>query len=208
MNRSSKLAFAAALLLPALAAAQDAAPQLQEDPRVARFNDVERGWFLGFEAGYLHLLDTPTDDPASFPYAGESGGPANGMVVGAQFGRDLGSRVSLALFAQGGNAHASADYGAFSLYSFGLDARVALFGARDRNDWERFFFYLHARGGYALTYPEGLFGTNDIVVQGGPGIEYYTKLRHFSVGLAADYVRALTAGANGFSVYPTVRYTF
>ncbi len=41
-----------ALLLPALALAQDAAPQLQEDPRAAKFKDVERGFFIGFEAGW------------------------------------------------------------------------------------------------------------------------------------------------------------
>jgi hypothetical protein len=199
---------ALALLLPALALAQDAAPQLQEDPRAAKFRDVERGFFVAFEAGYLGFLDTPTADVEEFPLAGESGGSAGGLLVGVLAGADLGRRVSVALFAQGGNARASADYGAFSLYAGGLDVRVALFGWRDRNDWERLYVYLHARGGYARSRPEGLFGTDDVVVAGGPGVEYYTRLRHFSLGLGADVVQATKAGATGFAVYPTVRYTF
>jgi hypothetical protein len=197
-----------AVLLPALALAQDAAPQLQEDPRAARFRDVERGFFLGFETGFVELLDTPTADPVKFPYAGKTGGAAGGLHLGVTVGVDLGSRLSVALFGQGGNQKADPNYGAFSLYAAGVDVRVAVLGARDRNDWERFFVYVHGRGGYAVSYPKGLFGTTDLVVQGGPGIEYYTRLRHFSLGLAADALYATKAGAFGFAVYPTVRYTF
>ena len=199
---------ALALLLPALALAEDAAPQLQEDPRAARFRDVERGFFVGFEAGYQGWLDTPTADVEKFPLAGTSGGSAGGLVVGVLVGTDLGSRLSVALYAQGGNAKANPDYGAFSLFSGGADVKLAVFGRRDRNDWERLYLYVHARGGWARSYPEGLFGTSDVVFAAGPGVEYYTRLRHFSVGFGADYVRATKAGANGFAIYPTVRYTF
>ena len=197
-----------ALLLPALALAQDAAPQLQEDPRAAKFRDVERGFFIGFEAGYQGWLDTPTADPAKFPLAGTSGGSAGGLEIAVLVGTDIGSRMSFALYAQGGNAKASPDYGAFGLYSGGADLRVAVLGRTDRNDWERFYLYLHGRAGYAKSYPEGLFATSDFVVAAGPGIEYYTRLRHFSVGFAADFVRATKAGANGYTIYPSVRYTF
>ncbi len=199
---------AVALLIPALAVAQDAAPQLQEDPRAARFKDVERGFFIGFEAGYLGMTDTPTADRERFRLAGESGGSAGGLLVGALVGVDLGTRLSVALFAQGGNERANANYGAFSLLSVGADAKVALRGWRDRNDWERLFVYVHGRGGYAKTYPAGLFGTTDVLLAAGPGVEYFTKLRHFSIGLGADLVYATKAGALGFAVYPTVRYTF
>lgn len=197
-------------LLPLAAVAQDtkAAPVLQEDPRAPRFHDVERGFFIGFEAGYLGFMDTPTADPGKFPYAGTSGGSAGGLYLGASLGVDLGTRVSIALIAQGGNARANVSYGAFSLYSGGADLRVSVIGAHDRNDFERFFVYLHARGAYGRTYPTGLFGTDELMVSGGPGIEYYTQLRHFSVGLAGDYVYATNAKVSGFAVYPTVRYTF
>ncbi|GAO05314.1 adventurous gliding motility protein CglE [Anaeromyxobacter sp. PSR-1] len=197
-----------ALTAPLLAGAQESAPRLQEDPRAARFRDVERGLFVGMEAGYMAFTDTPTEDPAKYPYAGKAGGSAGGLMVGLTLGMDFGNRLSLAIYGQGGNQKGSSNYGAFSLFAGGLDARVALLGWTDRNDWERFFLYVHGRGGYAKSWPEGLFSTNDVVVQGGPGIEYFTRLRHFSVGLAADYVYATKAKASGFAVYPTVRYTF
>lgn len=197
-----------ALCLPRLAAAQEAAPPLQENPRAARFNDVERGWFVGFQAGYLGFVDTPTQDEAKYPYAGSSGGRAGGMLVAAEVGKDLSSRLSLSLFAEGGNARARVSYGAFSIYAGGLDVRYAYLGRKDRNDWERFFLYVHGRAGYAVTYPKGLFGESDVVMQLGPGVEYFTRLRHFSIGASLDYVRAFKAKANGFALYPTVRYTF
>jgi hypothetical protein len=180
--------LAVALLVPSLALAQESAPQLQEDPRA--------------------LLDTPTADRERFRLAGESGGRAGGMLVGAMLGMDLGSRLSVAVFAQGGNQQANANYGAFRVLALGADVRLALVGWRDRNDWERLFLYVHGRGGYATTRPEGLFGTNDVLLAAGPGIEYFTKLRHFSIGIATDAVYAVEAGVFGFSIYPTLRYTF
>ena len=196
------------VLVPALALGQDAAPQLQEDPRVAKFRDVERGFFIGFETGWLSLLDTPTADRTKYLLAGSSGGSAGGLLVGAMVGVDIGQRLSVALVAQGGNERARANYGAFRLVSVGGDVRFAVSGWRDRNDWQRLFLYVHGRGSYARTYPEGLFGTADFLVAGGPGVEYFTKLRHFSIGAAVDAVYATKAGALGFAVYPTVRYTF
>jgi hypothetical protein len=203
-----RILLAFALVAPVLAAAQEAAPVLQEDPRAARFGEVERGFFVGFEAGYLHLLDTPTADPAKFPYAGTSGGAAGGLAVGTHVGVDLGNRLAVSIFALGGNQRANVDYGAFSVLAVGGDLRVSVIGTRDRNDLQRLWVYVHGRGGIARTYPEGLFGTDEVLVSGGPGVEYFTRLRHYSIGLAADYVYAVKAKASGFSVYPTVRYTF
>lgn len=209
MNSTRNLALlAAALLLPAPALAQEAAPTLQEDPRAARFRDVERGIWVGFEVGYLSLFDTPVADPAAYPVAGTSGGSAGGMLVGINAGVEIGSRIALSVFAMGGNEKAGPSYGAFSVFAGGADLRVAILALRDKNGDQRLLVYAHGRGGYALSKPDGLFGTNDIFVGGGPGVEYFTRLRHFSIGIAADYVRFLDAGADGFAVYPTVRYTF
>lgn len=194
--------------LPALAPAQEAAPALQEDPRAARFREVERGLFAAFEVGWLHLLETPVADPVSFPYAGSDGGAADGLVVGLLVGYDISSRLAISLFAWQGNATASPSYGAFNFTAAGADLRFAVVGMRDANEVERLYLYLHARGGYVWTYPKGLFGDTDVLAQGGLGLEYYTRLRHFSVGLAVDGLYFTTAKAAGFSVVPTLRYTF
>jgi hypothetical protein len=212
-SRSFKVAVAVILSLAARSAwAQEAAPTLQEDPRAAKFKDVERGFFVGFDAGWLGLSKTPTADTAKHPYTGAdgdtNGGFANGFVVGLNVGVDLGSLVAVSLFATSANERADLDYGAFSLSQAGVDVRVSPLSFRDRNGWERLFVYGHVRGGYARTRPVGLFGDVETVASAGVGFDYYTRLRHFSVGLAVDGVRALKAKTFGLSIYPTVRYTF
>jgi len=189
-------------------AQEGAAPPTVEDPRAARFADVERGLFVGLEPGALFLFKTPTVDGARFPYAGSGGGASRGVVLALTLGVDLGSRTAVSLVALGTEQRASASYGAFDLQVVGLDLRRAVWGRKDRNDWERFFVYVHARGGYGRSHPRGLFGNNEILAQAGVGAEYYTQLRHFTVGLQLDGVYAVTAKAPGLAVTPTVRYTF
>jgi hypothetical protein len=206
----TRLGLVAALALAASGAAraQEAGPTALEDPRAAKFSDVERGAFVGMEAGGLVLFKTPTADRVKFPVAGEGGGTSRGLVVGLTAGVDLGPVVALSVFALGTSQRASIDYGAFDLLAAGLDLKVAFWKRPDRNGWNRLFLYGHLRGGYALTHPEGLFGDSDVLVAGGLGIEYYTQLRHFSVGLQIDGVYALSAGAPGLSLSPIVRDTF
>jgi len=193
---------------PGAARTAESGPSALEDPRAAKFGDVERGFFIGMEAGGLVLFKTPTADRVKFPYAGDGGGSSRGVLVGIHAGFDLGTRVALSAFALGTSQRASVDYGAFDLLAAGLDVRVALWKQADRNGWDRLFVYGHLRGGYALTHPTGLFGDSDVLVAGGVGVEYFTQLRHFSVGLQLDGAYVVSAGAAGASLSPIVRYTF
>lgn len=188
--------------------AQDAAPPTIEDPRAPKYKDVERGFFVGFEAGWMGILKTPNKDPVKYPFATGGGGSAGGAVIGIHLGYDLTNRLAVALFAEGASEKASASYGAFDVLAGGLDLRYAVYGQKDRNGYERFFVYLHGRGGYLVSHPKGLFGDTDVLVGGGLGAEYYTQLRHFSVGLQVDGLYVLSAKAPGFAVTPVVRYTF
>jgi hypothetical protein len=188
--------------------AQDAAPPPAEDPRAPKYKDVERGLFIGFEAGWLGLTKTPNQDPVKFPFAVGGGGTAGGAVIGLHVGYDLTDRLAVALFAEGAAEKASASYGAFDLLVGGLDLRYAFYGQKDRNGYQRFFLYAHGRGGYLISHPPGLFGDTDVLVGGGLGAEYFTQLRHFSVGLQVDGLYVLSAKAPGFAVTPIVRYTF
>lgn len=194
--------------LPLVAVAQEAAPVLQEDPRAARFHDVERGFFTGFDIGYLRLLKTPVADRLAFAYAGSDGGVAQGFVTGVHLGYDISSWLAILVFAWQGNATAGTSYGSFSVTTAGGDLRVALVGLRDSNEVQRLYLYLHAGGGYVLARPKGLFGDTDVLAQGGVGVEYYTRLRHFSVGLVVDGLYFTKAKASGLSAVPTLRYTF
>lgn len=207
--RPSRLAAAlAAALVSTAAAAQEAAPALPEDPRAPRFREIERGFFTGLEAGWMGFLDTPTAEPARYPAAGKGGGFSSGLHLAFSVGADLGDRLSLALLVLGVNQEASVSYGAFSLVGGGADVRVNLAGFADSQQVTRTFLYVHARGAWFVTEPHGLFGKTDVLAGGGLGIEYFTRLRHFSVGLAIDGVYALQAKSAGIAVAPTLRYTF
>jgi hypothetical protein len=197
----------AALALAAPAAAQSP-PGLPEDPRAPRFDEVERGFFTAFETGVIVLFETPTDDREKYPFAGEDGGRATGVVVATSVGYDVSSWLAASLFALGANASASSSYGAFGLFATGADLRANVLSRRDRNDVERLHAFVHARAGWLVTRPTGLLGDTDLLLAAGPGVEYTTRLRHFSVGLAADVVWLPRAGAPGVTIAPSVRYTF
>lgn len=201
--------LAALALLPASASAQEAAPPMPEDPRAPRFHEVERGFFTGFEVGYLTFFKTRLADSTRYAFApAGGGGRSNGFIAGLTAGYDVTSRLAISVYAFGSNSGASVNYGAFSAFSAGGDVRVSLIGVRDSNAVERLFVYLHGRAGYLVTRPQGLFGDTDGYFAGGPGLEYYTKLRHFSIGLAADVAYLPKAKTAGVVITPTVRYTF
>jgi hypothetical protein len=207
-RRCGLLLLVAATAVAGPARAQDAAPPPVEDPRAPKYLDVERGLFVGFEVGWLGLLKTPNQDPVKFPFATGGGGAAGGVAIGVNVGYDITERLAIALFAEGASEKASPSYGAFDLLVGGLDLRYAFYGQKDRNGYERFFVYVHGRGGYLISHPTGLFGDTDLLVGGGFGAEYYTQLRHFSVGLQVDGLYVLSAKAPGFAITPVVRYTF
>ena len=207
------VACALAALLPGWSAAQDAAPQLQEDPRAPRFAEVERGFFANLEVGYLGLTKTPVADPARHSYAclpGSScqGGFASGLALSIDLGYDITRRFAGSLFWMQAFAAASDTYGSFSLGMGGVGLRYAFLALDDANGVERFYTFVRARGAYVITYPQGLFGTTDWMAGGGLGIEYYTRLRHFSVGLVVDGLYFFRAAVPAFDVLATLRYTF
>lgn len=206
----TRLAVLAALaLLPLAPRAQEAASSPLEDPRAPRFADVERGLFVGLEAGWpVVLAKTRTKDPLKFPQAADGGGSALGLAVGLQLGYDLTTRLALSAFADGYFLEANGNYGAFDVMAAGLDVRYAFWGQKDRNGWERLLTYVHARGGYVLTHPEGLFGDTDLLVGGGLGVEYFAQLRHFSWWAQLDGMFLLDAKSPGGALLTGVRYTF
>jgi hypothetical protein len=74
---------------------------------------------------------------------------------------------------------------------------------------ERVFAFARVGVGYALWFPSELAGTTgSIHTDASLGIEYYTKLRHVSVGVEADFQALLLPMTFGIHVYPTLKYTF
>ena len=68
--------------------------------------------------------------------------------------------------------------------------------------------YVRAGAGYALFFPSKLLPSGDILLFGGPGVEYFTHLRHFSVAFEVTASYLLSSGSFGFAVTPNLRYAF
>ena len=63
-------------------------------------------------------------------------------------------------------------------------------------------------GGFVLYQPKSLLPGADVLVFAGPGIEYFTRLRHFSIGFEADFIFMALSQSFGFTVTPMLRYAF
>jgi hypothetical protein len=178
-----------------------------EEKKGPAFNEVEHGFYVGVETG------------AQITLPGFGGSMATGQAGGIELGYEPLPLLSIGALVWAGNANTSSLYtgdttvntsgvrGNFSTLLIGANARLNLSLGADAYDVRRVFFYIRGGAGYALVRPTGLLG-NGLAVFGGPGIEYFTHLRHFSVGFEVDANYGLTSKALGIVVQPVVRYSF
>lgn len=200
------------LLLVALGAAgsaraQEAAPPIKER-EVTVFNEVERGWYLRGSGGGFFLNKLPaTQGPTPF---------STGQMAQVELGVDLGEHLSLGIFVMGTSNRAGSDYvgksggaasGDFSALIPGAVARVSLLGISDANEVKRTWFYARGGVGYARFYPTALLSP-DALVFAGPGIEYFTRIRHFSIGFEVTGSYLVNSKTFGFALAPNLRYAF
>ncbi len=196
------------------------------DRAEVQINEVEHGFYFGAAGGFYAIINPPAG-PGSAQYM------VPGQSVMAEMGMDFGERISVALFALGASVRAGSDYtgksqvdgagnscgsgatgchptasGDLSTFAPGLLVRANLLGFNDSQDVTRTWIYIRAGAGYVFYQPHALVPGNDIMIFGGPGLEYFTKLRHFSIGLEADFVFMALTQSLGFQVVPTLRYAF
>ena len=192
-------------LWPALALAQASAPR-SEAASERTFKEVERGVFLGVQAGSFVLLNAPGGGPFS---------PGQAALV--EGGYDFGEYVSVSAFLMATANRAGADYvgksgglasGDYSAFVPGIQARGNLLGFADAQDVKRTWLYVRAGAGVALFSPSQLLPAPDVLLFAGPGVVYHTRLRHFSVGLEVTGTMLVASGSLGFAVTPNLRYAF
>jgi hypothetical protein len=211
---------ACAVLTAALAYASGARSQEvggSEQAKVSTFHEVEHGGYAGGEVGIL-VLHVP----------GAGAGVANGTVVGVSLGYDFAPWIGVGFFGLAIDAIAPANYGGlgdtgvtgdFSGLLPGLEVRLHLPLADDQNGVDRLFLNLGVGGGVMFFQPRALFPSGHSAAgKADVGLEYFTRLRHLSLGLALEGIgaipssaawRATRAGAlAGGSLSPFVRYTF
>jgi hypothetical protein len=215
MNRTLLgLAVVMTMLSAVPARAQASAPVLTATE--APLDEIERGVFLGLDVGPSFLTEAPAPSGGNRPFT-------SGVTLRLEVGYDFGRFVSLSLFFAGTTYGANADYvgasggsasGDFSSIAGGLAVRWNAIGFSDSQGVQRTWLYLKAAGGWALLKPNALFSPNptnsygSILVFGGPGLQYYTRLRHFSVGVEVVGSYLLKPKSFGFAITPNLRYAF
>lgn len=196
------------LLVPCVALAQG---KTLKDKEEIKFNEIERGFTIGGGAGFWAFFNAPAQSGGTRPVS-------IGQTVRVDIGGDFGERVVAGVMLQAATNKAGSDYlgttgvsasGDFSVLMPGVGVKVNIVGFEDNQDVKRTWVYARAAGAAALYFPKTLIDKFDIMLQGGIGVEYYTKLRHFAVGFEASFVfMALTQtiGLSGPTV--TLRYSF
>jgi len=177
----------------------------------APLNEIERGVYFGLQGGAWYLLEAPTPK-------GTQGPKSFGQSLQIEFGYDIGKRFSVGVILLGTFNSASSTYhglsskkeasGGFSSLTPGLSVKVGLVGIQDSQSVQRTWIYVRAAVGASFFFPKVLIPDMDFLLNGGIGIEYYTRLRHFSVGLEASGIGLLRTGAFGFAITPSLRYAF
>ncbi|AEI68340.1 adventurous gliding motility protein CglE [Corallococcus macrosporus] len=209
MKALASLALCASFLLPTVASAQTPTTAQGDRPAVT-FDEIERGLYFAVLGGPLFITNPPAAEGTPRPF---SSGPMAQVEVGV----DLGERVSVGLFIMGSSVRTGAEYvgnsggavsGDFSTLIPGAVLRARLVGFADSQEVKRTWFYVRAGAGYAMFSPQRLLPDSDILVFAGPGVEYYTRLRHFSVGLEVTGQYLVSGGSFGFAVAPNIRYAF
>ncbi len=185
-----------------------------EDKRVAtQFNEIERGFYLGGNGGFWATISPPARAGGKRPFLG-------GQAVSLEAGVDIGERVSIGLFFLGASTNrAGSDYtglstaevpasGDFGMIVPGITGKLRLVGFADSQQIKRSWVYARVSAGYVFYSPSALIPQSDVLISVGPGFEYFTRLRHFSIGVEANFNYLALTSSVGFSIFPTVRYAF
>ena len=209
MNRFSSLGVLVALA-SSLALAQAAAPRV-EDKKALTYNEIERGFFFEGRGGFFGVINPPT-------LSGGRSYFSAGQAIELDMGVDIGERVSPSLFLLASSNRMGSDYtglsttgaasGDFGAITPGAAIKVRLVGFSDSQDVQRTWIYVRGGAGVVFYSPTSLLPGIDVMIFGGAGLEYFTRLRHFVIGLEGNFnFNALTQSL-GFSILPTVKYAF
>jgi hypothetical protein len=211
--------WTAVLLAASVQAAEKAgaAKAPNKDKEAVTFREVERGIYLGASAGPLFVINPPaTTSPQSPTNPNRPFSP--GQMAEVEVGMDIMERLSVGAFFAGTANREGADYtgtsgglasGDFGMLIPGLTAKFLLLGFNDSQGTTRTYIYARGRAGYAFYYPGGLLpNANELYLNAAAGVEYYTRLRHFSIGLEGSFSFLAASLTTGFAITPSLRYAF
>ena len=210
MKRSFSSLGVVVALASSLALAQAAAPTLQ-DKKALTYNEIERGFFFEGRGGFWGIINPPTLSGGFTEFSG-------GQAIGLDMGYDIGERVSPSIFLLASANRMTSKYtglnttgaasGDFGAITPGAAVKVRLVGFADSQEVQRTWIYVRGGAGVVFYSPVSLLPTLDVMITGGAGIEYFTRLRHFTIGLEGNFNFMALTQSIGFSVLPTVKYAF
>ncbi len=196
-------------LTSSLAFAQAAASKV-EDKKGANYQEIERGFFFEARGGFNGVITPPACTGSSCFSAGQA--------IGIDMGYDIGERVSPSIFFLASSNRMGSDYkglsttgaasGDFSAMTPGAAVKVRLVGLADQQEVKRTWLYLRGGAGVTFYSPAALLPKIDVLVTAGPGVEYYTRLRHLVIGVEANFNFMALTQSVGFSTLLTVKYSF
>ncbi len=188
------------------------------------FNEIERGFYFGIYGGLFAVISPPASAKSSQPFSlGQSGA--------VEIGYDIVERLSLGIFFMATGNRANSDYlgidkstgaetglasGDFVSYVPGANVRINIVGFEDSQEVKRLWIYARAGAGLMFSYPKALLPDMNLLVFAGPGVEYFTRLRHFSIGVDATFTLMPLVPSSaphmglplGFAITPNLRYAF
>jgi hypothetical protein len=204
-------ALACAAPLPSARSAAQEQVQVTAEQPAPELNPVEHGPYASTSIGVLFLY---------LPGAGA--GVGSGALVGVSLGYDFTPNIGVGFFGLGLALNTPSSYvglgsspstsGDLTAMFPGLELVFRLPLSADRDGIDRLFLNVAAGGGALFLNPAGLVGTQGILPAGKAdlSLEYFTRLRHFSVGLALDGLMAFPTGGTlaGGALSPFARYSF
>ncbi len=172
-------------------------------PKIQKFNEVERGFWLrtdmGFSVAVTNLFGQDRQSPVWPP----------SPVLQLEAGFDLGQIASIHLALHGqqisgnrqpkGKEKISNDAGMFAVM---LGVRFNLVTTK------RLGWFVKAAAGWMFTTPDMAGYDPGFLVQAGSGLEYATMLRHFWVGIEAWGSYDLANSGVMVGVTPSLKYVF
>ncbi len=195
---------------PAPAAGSDTGAGLQtEGVRRAHFNEIERGFFLRLPVGMSDYL-TPVKNTSSL--GSKSYGA--GLLMGFELGYDILSVLDIRGFFYYSNGPGafprkdatgnivSGDTSDLTTLYGGLAAQFSYFHT------QRLFLGVKAGAGYGMLDNLVQKKQLGVAVIAALTAEYYTRLRHLSLGLDAGVSVWTTPIAVALTIVPAVRWTY
>ncbi|MBN2362232.1 MAG: adventurous gliding motility protein CglE [Deltaproteobacteria bacterium] len=181
------------------------------ESRIAKIHNVERGLWFSVDYGPYYQLPIAIPQQVAFTCIGEFClVPSLGSQIGVRVGYDVLNNLEIDGFVRGSYANFETEYA--RLYSGDVASFYGGVGARfSFITIDRFHATLRAGiGGAYLAPAESVQAPLPVAptADAALGFEYFTRLRHISIGCEISSVIFIMPFSVGFSVLPTFKYTF